>query len=197
MDLLIFLLILLVCSAIVLIIDYYRRLFSDGREQYERGEILDIREIVWEGFKNITSADNSSGYAGLSIGIIGGLLTSYMGGMYGAHYESYLFHSALLPALWLFGLPFLKEQLTDPSNGANFFERLVIHDRPFFFGFSMAVMAQNFAVYGLHHAISFLWIIINNLLIAGMVIYRFMKTESGSELDLYRDDDEKESDDEE
>ncbi|MCB1199154.1 MAG: hypothetical protein KDK41_00810 [Leptospiraceae bacterium] len=177
MDFIVFILILLVLTTLTLAGNYYRRLFSDGRNEYRRQELLKAESFLWEEIRRLVNPDSVVSYAGLGAGVLLGLMFSYMGGIYGAHYESYFFHSALLPALWFFGAPYLKDQFGDDL--PEFSKRFLQHDLPFFLSFSMTFAAQSFMVYGIYHAISFLWVFLNFAIILGLVLYKMYQVDRG------------------
>ena len=178
MELLSFLFWLFLCAGLVLAIRYYFQLFSDGRPQYQRNELLQVHEFIIKEASEVLGSDALSGGLGLTVGLLLGLAFSYMGGIFGKHYESYLFQSALLPLLWYLGFPQLKETFSAEVAQGSFLGKLVDNDVASLFGFSVAIMAQNFSIYFLFHGVSFLWIILNNLAIIGLLMYRFYQRQT-------------------
>ena len=179
MEFFIWLILVLLCSVLVLSVKYYFSLFADGRSQYERNELLSAHEFLIKEWKMLIG-EIDVGYLMLFLGVFFGLILSYLGGIFGNHTNSYFFHSAVLPVLLFLGFPFLKETLATHRANQSFLGRLIDADIPCFFGLSMAVMAQNFAVYFVYQEISFIWILLHNLAILALVLYRFykMKTEN-------------------
>lgn len=192
MDLIAFVLLLVITAAVLMIVNYYRSLFSDGREEYHREELVQVKSFFSGQWQILTGDDIATAYLGLGAGLLLGLLFSYFGGIYGYHYESYFFHSALMPALWFLALPYLKEQFVIEGDERSFIARLITNDMPFFFAFASATIAQNTAAYFIYQKISFFWIIANNVIIAFMVWYRLYKKEknesSGYANEAYDDD---------
>lgn len=177
MELLVFAILLLFSVALVLLINYYRRLFSDGRREYMREELLRLEQYLWNEWQNLVKEETSVSYLGIGLGAVLAFLLSYTGGLYGAHYESYFFHSAILPALWFLGVPFLREQYFDDMSLSPMIKKLIYEDTPAFFGFTTVIMAKMLMVYGMYHALSFLWIFLNYLICLVLLIYRMSKTE--------------------
>lgn len=185
MELIVIAIFFIINTFLILIINYYRRLFTQNKSTFTRDEITDLKEILLSSWNTLIAKESVSSYGGLSIGIFTGLLFSYMGGAYGRHYESYFFHSAAIPALWFIGLPYIKENVLLNMED-NFFTRLVKKDITFFFGLSVVTASTIFATYGLYHAISFLWVIINAAGILFLLLYRMYKDEN--ELNLIAQD---------
>ncbi|MCS6983632.1 MAG: hypothetical protein NZM25_00705 [Leptospiraceae bacterium] len=177
MELLVLAIFVLFSVALVLLIHYYRRLFSDGRREYPREELLHIEKYLWKEWQNLVKEDTSASYLGIGIGAVLAFLFSYMGGLYGAHYESYFFHSAILPGLWFLGLPFLREQYFDDIQLSPFVKKLIYEDTPAFFGFTVMFMGKMLMVYGLYHALSFLWILFNYVVCLVLLLYRLSQGE--------------------
>lgn len=185
MELIVITIFFIINTFLVLIINYYRRLFTADKATFTRDEITDLKEIIASSWNTLIAKESLSSYGGLSIGIVTGLLFSYMGGAYGRHYESYFFHSAAIPLLWFIGLPYIKENVLMNMED-NFFTRLVKKDSTFFFGLTIATVSSAYAAYGMYHAISFLWVITNAIGVLFLLLYRMYKDEQ--EISLIRQD---------
>ncbi len=161
---------------LVLLVNYYRRLFTQDKNTFERDEITDFKQILLSSWSRLFEKEPLPSYGGLAIGIFLGLLFSYMGGAYGRYYESYFFHSAVIPVLWYLGLPYIKEKISI-SMEENFIYRIVDKDITFFFGLSVVTVSSSFTAYGIYHAISFLWVFANGVGILGLLLFRIYREE--------------------
>lgn len=177
MEIIVLTILLAFCASLTLLINYYRKLLSDGRREYPRDEIVQIPHFLWMEWSHLVKYDTTTSYIGVGLGALLAFLLSYMGGLYGAHYESYFFHSAILPGLWFLGLPFLKEQYLDELKLTTFWQNLIANDTPFFFGFTVMMMAKSLMVYGMYHALSFLWILTNVGISMTLLIYKLTQFE--------------------
>ncbi|MCS6971656.1 MAG: hypothetical protein N2Z22_09565 [Turneriella sp.] len=165
-------------AALILLCNYYRRLLTDGRREYPREELIYVHNFVLAEWQRIVSIHPATGYAGAILGALLGYMLSYTGGIYGEHYESAFFHSAIIPALWLLGQPYLKEK-AEELNWPDFIKKFIANDATFFFSLSATLAAQMLVAYGFYHALSFLWIFFNYATTVGLVLYHLRKSESG------------------
>lgn len=177
MEIIVLTILLAFCAALTLLINYYRRLLFDGRREYPREEIVEVPHFLWIEWQNLVKHETTVSYIGIGIGALLAFFVSYMGGLYGAHYESYFFHSAILPGLWFLGLPFLKEQYLDDLKLNSFWQSLLANDTPFFFGFTVMIIAKSLMVYGMYHALSFLWVLANVAIAMSLLIYKLIQFE--------------------
>lgn len=168
---------LLVTAGLVLLLNYYRRLLNDGRREYPRDELIYAHNFIVNEWQRIISADPTTGYAGAVAGALLGYMLSYTGGVYGEHYESAFFHSAILPGLWFIGQPFLKDK-ADEMQWPALIRKFIENDLTFFFALSSMIAAQALIAYGFYHALSFLWVFINFIVTVGLVLYYFYKRDS-------------------
>lgn len=164
--------------ALVLTVNYYRRLFGDGREEYKRKELLRAEIFLIDEFQRLVNPDTVMSYIGIGAGIILGLIFSYMGGIFGAHYESYVFHSAFIPAIYFFGSIYIKDQFFEEL--PDLAKRFLNNDAAFFVVFALSIAAQSLVTYGLYHAISLFWVMFNVLIIMGLAAYRLYKQEQSN-----------------
>jgi len=168
------LLVIAIVGALVLLLNYYRRLLNDGRREYPRDELIYAHNFIVNEWQRIVSGDPATSYAGVAAGILLGYMLSYTGGVYGEHYESAFFHSAVLPGLWFIGQPYLKDK-ADEMQWPSFVRKFIENDTTFFFGLSVTIAAQSLVAYGFYHALSFLWVFFNSLIAVGLVLYYFYK----------------------
>ncbi len=171
------LLVIAFVGALVLLLNYYRRLLNDGRREYPRDELIYAHNFIVNEWQRIVSVDPATSYAGVAAGILLGYMLSYTGGVYGEHYESAFFHSAVLPGLWFIGQPYLKDK-ADEMQWPSFVRKFIENDTTFFFGLSVTIAAQALVAYGFYHALSFLWVFFNALVAMGLVLYYFYKRDN-------------------
>jgi len=167
-------LVLAVTAALVLLLNYYRRLLNDGRREYPRDELIYAHNFIVNEWQRIISADPATGYIGLVAGALLGYMLSYTGGVYGEHYESAFFHSAILPGLWFIGQPYLKDK-SDEMHWPSVVRKFIDNDLTFFFGLSCIIASQSLVAYGFYHALSFLWVFLNFIVIVALLLYSFHK----------------------
>lgn len=176
MDLLVFFISFLFLLVITLGLNHYRMIFSQQREQYQRNELIDVKMILEEQWSAVfQSGDSSQTYLNFGISIFIGFLLTFMGGLYNASHQSYLFHSALLPAALFFLIPYLKDHVFTENEPASFVMKMLNDETVLLMGFGLATAAQALTVYGLYHAISFLWVFINVIVIIGGILYKLAK----------------------
>ena len=184
MDLIVFFIMTFVSGVIVLMGNHYRKLFSDYRESYKRTEILSFWQNISMEWNSTIVQNGNLSYAAVFTGLIVGFLFSNMGGMYGKHYESYFFNSSLWPIILFLVIPYFKDQLFDDISQGTFAGRLLQNDFTFFFSFTVTVMGQMIASYGLYHAISFLWILFNYVICGGLIFFKLYRSEKGDDFSL-------------
>lgn len=168
------------CAALVLLLNYYRRLLNDGRREYPRDELIYAHNFILNEWRRLTAGDAAFHYMALAVGILLGYMLSYTGGVYGEHYESFLFHSAVIPGLWFIGQPYLKDK-AEEQEWPTVLRKAIENDKAFFFGLSCTIAGQALVAYGFYHALSFLWVFLNAVVIVGLCLYYFMKHEKIAE----------------
>ena len=176
MEFIVFIIALILAFSSILILNYFRKLFGDGRNEYPRSELLDIRSILLAEWQSLSCKNEVSTYIGLFLGIMLGFTCSYLGGKQGL--GSYIFHSALVPILFYFIMSLLRERFESSIDNGSLLIKLTGNDIPFIVGICAAVIAQNVTHFLTQQNINFLWAIINILLIIGMAIYRFYKADA-------------------
>ena len=170
-------LVLAITAALALLLNYYRRLLNDGRREYPREELIHAHNFIINEWQRIVSADPATGYAGVIAGVLLGYMLSYTGGVYGEHYESAFFHSAILPALWFIGQPYLKDK-AEEMQWPSLIRKFIDNDLTFFFGLSCTIASQSLIAYGFYHALSFLWVFLNFIVVIALVLYYFHKRDN-------------------
>lgn len=146
----------------------------DGRDSYERQELLQFAENFFEEVKLWYQKDKKSSLVGVASGFFIGLVFSVMGGIYGFYYESYLFLSASGTALLYFFLPQLKESLHSTSAGLG---KMFDYEIPFFVSFNLVVLAQMLSAYIVFHSLNFFFVFLNILLIIGLTLHHLYRFE--------------------
>ena len=164
-------------AALILLLNYYRRLLGDGRREYPREELIYAHNFIVNEWQRIVNTDPATGYAGVIAGTLLGYMLSYTGGVYGEHYESAFFHSAILPGLWFIGQPYLRDK-AEEMHWPPFVRKFIDNDVTFFFGLSAIIASQTLVAYGFYHALSFLWVFFNYLVLLALVLYYFHKRDS-------------------
>jgi len=164
-------------AALILLLNYYRRLLGDGRREYPREELIYAHNFIVNEWQRIVNTDPATGYAGVIAGTLLGYMLSYTGGVYGEHYESAFFHSAILPGLWFIGQPYLRDK-AEEMHWPAVVRKFIDNDVTFFFGLSAIIASQTLVAYGFYHALSFLWVFFNYLVLLALVLYYFHKRDS-------------------
>jgi len=178
MDLLVFFVMYIISIALVLFIDYYKRLFTGDKEEFKKKEIIEFRHILEIEWKRFFAEDTRPmSYYTFALASLVGFLVTYMGGLYNAHYESYFFHSAVIPLVMFYILPNMKDSLVDDDQAVLFWQKLLQNDSLLFAGLSYSIAAQTLSVYGLYHAISFLWVFANVAIIFALILIRTWQNE--------------------
>jgi len=183
--LIVFLLSYAVCAILILLVHYYYRILFPGKGEYKRDEIVDIKSNLKQELNAIyPEKDRGQEYLALTIGSIIGFILSYTGGIYGENYESYVFHSAILPVLAYFGLGFIKKEGMEdelPSPVKN----LLKQDFSLFMGFTLSILAKTVMIYGIYHVVSFLWIFPNIVLMIMALVNRIIEKHKKSDYNLF------------
>ena len=159
--LIVFLILYAVNITFSFIFHYYYRILVPGRESYKREELVNIKGILKEEFDLIFQGkEKSFELIAVAAGSILGFILTYFGGIYGEHYESYFFHSIILPLLVYAGLGFVIKN--DIAKDLPTAVKLIFkYDFSIFIGFSLATLSKIMLVYGIYHVISFVWVILN------------------------------------
>ena len=169
------------CSVgLVLAVNYYRKLFAVPKDKFKKEEIIDFKAILTQEFKSLLGKDVPSSYTSLALGATVAFVVSHMGGLYGAYYESYFFNSLLVPAIAFLAIPYLRDNFYNKIEKLSFLKNIFFYDIPFLFGVAVTIMAQMVVVYGLYHALSFLWVLVNYISIGAMIIYRIYSYEKSA-----------------
>lgn len=179
MEFIVFIIALILAFSSILILNYFRKLFGDGRDEYARSELLDIGSSLLAEWQSLSRKNEVSTYIGLFLGIMLGFICSYLGGKQGP--GSYIFHSALVPVLFYFIMSLLREKFESSIDNGSLLIKLIGNDIPFMVGICAAVIAQNITHFLTQQNINFLWVMINVLLIVGLAIYRLYRADAEPE----------------
>ena len=164
-------------GSVTLLIRYWYTLLKN-KEMVRRGELIDIKTILITEFKSLLAL-SSTGYPAMGIGAIiawgialfGGLVTpdtTMAPDFAEGRITNYFFLSAFLPILFTLFWPNLREIVQNSSLMRNFVESEVA----FFFGMGITLAAINLTAWGVHHELSFLYTIINIMVLLTLVIYK-------------------------
>lgn len=196
MEFLLFLLFYILTHSFLALSSYYYKLFSNSdRDSFERAEILDLPRIIP---RQIVSVFEANGNLQYGILVFFGMsffsfLWILLGGLFGtAHYmdefPAYLFHSFLLPAIILFGMPFAKDTVIGAFGKIHPLGKVFEQELPALGGVSVTLVASSLASYGFYHEMLFIVIFINALIISGLFIYKSKQIQSELQHNYEEDD---------
>ena len=171
---LLFTLLALVFFTLMMGINFYRRLFMDGRETYSRLELLSLSDNVIDEIKLWYNKDKKSALLGAGIGFVIGIIYSVLGGLYGYFYESYLFLSCSGPAILYFFMPQIKDSLYNINAGLG---KMTSYEVPFLVLFNITVLSQMISAYTAFHALNFAFILFNAFIILGLSLHYLYRYE--------------------
>ena len=190
MSFILFIFLLSLSAVAVLLGNHYRKLFSLSKEEFKRDEILNIKDILTAELKLLINIDGTqnekTSYISLGIGILFGYIANHIGGIYTEYQNDYLFNSALVPALVILGLPYVKQSFfTLKGTGEQIssipvIKDILLNDTPFIAGVSIEVMAQLIFIYGNYHSLSFMWVILNYIGTLALFLYHIYNREKES-----------------
>jgi len=75
---LLFTILALAFFTLLMVINFYRRLFMDGRETYSRSELLSVTDNIIDEVKLWYNKDKKSALVGAGIGLVAELFTPYL-----------------------------------------------------------------------------------------------------------------------
>jgi len=194
MDLLFFILFLVVfilSGGGVLLLHYYRRIFFPGKEQYGRSELVDIQKIIPDEFFQVLKGkakgkgkgfEANSAYLVLILSALAGFMITFTGGIYGYHYTSYFFHSALIPAILYLILGYLKS--LSPDSAPAMIGRLMQYDFLVFLGFSISLLAKGVSVFFAYRSFNFIFFLVNTVLVIAIILIRIQEHEKDQDYRL-------------
>jgi hypothetical protein len=152
---------------------------------YNREELVNIKSILSEQLNGLFPANEKTHeYFALTIGSIAGFILTYFGGIYGENYESYLFHSAIFPALLYFGLGYIKQEGFDNEFPA-IIKNLLKYDFSLFIGFTLSILAKTIMIYGIYHIVSFIWIFPNITIMMAALVVRIVEKHKKDDYNLF------------
>jgi len=171
-----YILLIIFVGGLTLLANYYRDLFADGRKEYDREEILSLSSHLIKQWTTIFSNNPISLYVGFTASLFLGYAVSFLGGIYGNSYESYFFHSAIIPGASYFALQFFRNEMVDSNSLPSMIKDNLNNITPIVLGIGLSAISQNSVVYLFYHEVNFLWILLNNVVIFGLILYNFYKS---------------------
>lgn len=172
---------------LVLIISYWERLIQ-SKEQYTREELVDFLNILDLQLRKMNSDHSPIGYGAFLFGILIGWILTWIGGFLSpdtgiepdfatGEVPNYFFQSFLfvgmLHIVWP-SLVFYIEEKFVPEIIVEFFKK----DKSFFSGLSINLVAISFSCWGVYHSISFLFVLINGIILLTYASYQIQKKEN-------------------
>ncbi len=171
MSFILFIIFLALSASLILIANYYRKLFSLSKESFKRDEILYFKNIITAEFNALLGSHLPSAYVVIAAGCALGFISNHMGGLYGAYYESYFFNSIAVPSIIVVALPYLRDNFYPSIQGIAFMKKIFAQDTLFLYAVSATIMTQIIVTFGIYHSINFLWVILNYTGILLLVLY--------------------------
>ena len=171
MSLILFIIFFSISACLILIVNYYRKLFSVSQNSFKKDEIINIQNIIRSEFSALLGAHQASGYIVIAIGCTLGFIINHMGGLYGAYYESYFFNSIAVPGITAMAIPYLRDNFYQEIQEVSFIQKIFSQDVLFLYSISVTIMTQIMVTFGVYHSINFLWVILNYVGILLLVIY--------------------------
>ena len=179
----------------LLLFQYYQFLF-DSQEDFQRDELLGLRSILVEEFREFIGKDTSQlSYLSLAVGalfawllcLIGGILSLSTGptpGHASGSPPNYFFQSALILLVGHLTLPALRK------NAGALTQTLLSKDDHFLVSLAVSLAALNFMLWGIYHDTLFLYALANGGLSLAYAAYRLEKyrKESGHKEEFFVED---------
>ncbi|MFN3604469.1 MAG: hypothetical protein ACK4UJ_07145 [Leptonema sp. (in: bacteria)] len=197
---LVWLILLVIFQWIVLVISYWENLIR-SKEEYTRDELIDFLRIYDVQLRKMNPNHSPLGYLAFLFGIgvswiltlIGGFLSPdtgpepdfATGEVPNYFFQSFLF-VGMLHILWPSLIVFLEEKFV-PDIVLEFFKK----DKSFFNGLAINLVAISFSSWGVYHSMSFLFALINGIVLLTYASYQIQKkdnTQENLEEDLEFDD---------
>ncbi len=196
MEFLLFVLFYILTYCFLSLGSYYYKLFSNSdRDSFERAEILDLARIIP---KQIVSVFEANGNLQYGIIVFFGIsLVSFLwillGGLFGtAHYmdefPAYFFHSFVLPLIIAFGMPFLKNTLSEAFGKTHIVSKIFSQELPALAGSSVTLIASSLASYGTYHEMFFIIIFINILIISTLFVFKSKQIQTNYQYNYEEED---------
>ncbi len=185
MSLILFIIFFSISACLILIVNYYRKLFSVSKSSFKKDEIIDIQNIIYNEFTALLGVHRASGYVVIAIGCFLGFIMNHMGGLYGAHYESYFFNSIAIPGITAIAIPYLRDNFYQEIQKVSFLQKVFSQDVLFLYSISTTTMTQIMVTFGVYYSINFLWVILNYTAILLLVIYYIYSKDKETTLEQF------------
>ncbi len=184
-EFIVFLICNLVLITIFSLIRYYVLLFKEEhKDSYSRDELIDFQKLIPKSILDIFEMNGSlqnSFIVYLVISLIT-YLFCLMGGIVGSpHYTSeignYFFLFPVLFLAFTFGYPFFVSAIFPDLeyNNHSLIRQLISQESSIILSSGLSLLAMNFAVYGVFQQISFLFVLLNTILVFGILIWKLCK----------------------
>lgn len=199
LELLIWIILYSILTGIVVMVRYWYALFQD-KDRYRRSELIDFPTILTDEFLAfLKKPDIMYSAMALGAGIAVAWLLALFGGLVSPgtaripdfasnEMPNYFFQSALSILIFHLAWPSFKE-LAEPGTPVH---KFVKSEVAFFMGLAPGLAAMNLMVWGVHHDISFMYMVINLwicLLYAGFRLQQHrMQYDTEDGMPLYEDD---------
>ena len=144
---------------LLLIINYYKSLFSIDKDQYQKQELTDYKSIFLHEYNQITNNNSSQVLLVLGVGSLLALIMSYLSHWILPHYEDYLFHSVIIPLFFYILFPILQQK--KDVFKFPFLKTILENEATFFFGICSLTMGKILTVFFIYYKIHFVWIFLN------------------------------------
>ena len=187
-----------ILAGCVIVVRYWIDLLR-SKDSYDRDELVNFLNIILTELQHL-SPSGISGYAAAACGIglaivlttLGGLLSPDIGpepDWTTSQMPNYFFQSALSVLIFHLAWPSFRT-IADDSFASPGIQSFLDQDDAFFWGLSVALAAFSLTAWGVEHQISFLFVLINGLLLLFYAGYRLnnIRTKS-NEFDDHTDHD--------
>lgn len=169
---------------IVLVISYWERLIR-SKDIYTKEELVDFLKIIDIQLKKMNPKHSIIGYFTFLFGIFIAWVLTWIGGLLSpdkgvepdfatGEVSNYFFQSFLfvgmLHIIWPSLVIFLEEKFA-PDIVLEFFKK----DKSFFTGLSVNLVAISFSLWGVYHSMSFLFVLINGIILLTYASYQIQK----------------------
>ena len=177
MNLIFFIIIIPIVLIKFFLMNYYRKLFSDSKDVFNRNELLDIKAILTKEFNLFTVEKSTTIYVSFLTGIFLSYFILHLGGIYNTYYENYFLNSAFLPITVYLGLPYLKEHYSYKIEKISFLKDIFDKDTYFIFGISVGTLSLLLISYFEYRSLNFIWFMLNYIVIFLLLLFRVFSDE--------------------
>jgi hypothetical protein len=180
MEWFVWIILFLIMAGCVFVVHYWVNLLNE-KDSYHREELIDFVTIL-RGELQALSPDGGSGYLAAAAGVGLAILLTQLGGIFSpdtgpesdwtaSEMPNYFFQSAISVLFFHLAWPSIRTIVED-SSLSSFLMLLFDHEDAFFWGMSVALAAFNLTSWGVAHQMSFLYVLINGLLLLVYAGYR-------------------------